>query len=150
MKSRLLSAALMTLVVVELSAGRSADAHHSFAMFNMDKEVTLVGTVRTFEWSNPHAWLWIYVTDIDGSPVADKDGKPVLYGLEGAAPGELLRQGITRLSLKPGDRITVKSHTLKDGRNGGNFNRITLADGKTLGIAPPAVQPGASSSGAKY
>jgi hypothetical protein len=110
-----------------------ANAHHSFAQFDMSKHVTLKGTVRTWEWTNPHAWLWVYVSEVDGKPVADKDGNPVIWGLESAAPGELTRSGVTMKSFKPGDKITVEASPMKDGRNGGSMGKVTFEDGRTLG-----------------
>jgi len=145
MKNRLITVAALGLVAAAILP--PAVAHHSFASFSMDKDVTLKGTVRTFEWSNPHVWLWLYVSDVDGKPVTDKDGNAVLWGLEGAAPGELLRQGIRNKSLQPGDHITVTTHPLKDGRNGGSLGRITFPDGKTLGGATPT-PPGGPPPGA--
>lgn len=134
------------LVGTMMASSQTASAHHSFAMFDMSKQVTLKGTVRTWEWSNPHTWLWVYVTEVDGKPVADKDGQPVVWGLEGTAPGELARQGTwSSKSLKPGDKITVTARPLKDGRSGGSMGKITFEDGRTLGGgggAPGAGGPG--------
>jgi hypothetical protein len=141
MKIRRSLAAMGGLMLV--LASHDALAHHSFAMFDMKKEITLKGTVRIVEWTNPHTWLWVDVTSIDGKPVTGKDGKPAIWGLEGAAPGELTRQGFKRSLLKAGTSVSVKSHWLKDGRDGGNLGQITLADGTVLGAAPTA--PGAPS-----
>lgn len=148
MKSKLfgLSVSIM-LGTLGVMGTQIADAHHSFAMFDMSKNVTLKGTVRTWEWTNPHTWLWVYVTEVDGQPVADKDGNPVVWGLEGTAPGELMRQGITNKSLKAGDKITVSARPLKDGRNGGSMGRVTFADGKTLGGGSAGGPPGGGAGG---
>ncbi|MGC3982883.1 MAG: DUF6152 family protein [Steroidobacteraceae bacterium] len=133
MSSNKLSKLILSTGLCALAALPLAQAHHSFAMFAMDKTVTLTGTVRTFEWTNPHGWLWVYVTEVDGKPVADKDGNPQVWGLEGVAPGEFMRQGINNKSLKAGDKISVTAHPLKDGRNGGSMGKVTFADGRTLG-----------------
>jgi hypothetical protein len=127
-----------------------AEAHHSFAQFDMSQHVTLKGTVRTWEWSNPHAWLWVYVSEVDGKPVTDKDGNPVIWGLETAAPGELTRSGITMKTFKPGDKITVEASPMKDGRNGGSMGKVTLDDGRVLGVggAPAGVSSGGPPPGA--
>lgn len=125
---------------VALCLSVNAFAHHSFAMFEMNKTVTLKGTVRSYEWTNPHTWLWVYVTEVDGKPVADKDGNPVIWGIEGGAPGEAVRQGRTKNDLKPGDKITLAVRPLKDGRPGGSGGgKITFDDGRVLGRDP---QPG--------
>ena len=122
-------AALACAIVAVPNVG----AHHSFAMFDMSKKVTLKGSVRTWEWTNPHTWLWLYVTEVDGKPVSDKDGNPVIWGLESSAPGELSRNGITRDTFKKGDKVTVTAAPLKDGRNGGSLGQVTFADGHTVG-----------------
>src|SRR5580698_3877812 len=125
---------LLFLLLFALGAG-SATAHHSFAMFDMSKTLTLAGTVTNFEWTNPHSWLWIQVPD-------DKGGSQ-LWGLEGQAPGEMIRHGWTRHSINVGDKISVQIHPLKDGQLGGSFREVTLADGTVLssgmsiGAPPP-------------
>ncbi|MGC3980479.1 MAG: DUF6152 family protein [Steroidobacteraceae bacterium] len=118
---------------------QQVQAHHSFAMFERDRTVTLKGTVRTWEWTNPHAWLWLYVTEVDGKSVVDKDGNPAVWGLESAAPGELTRWGMHNKSFKAGDKITVTARPLKDGRNGGSMGRATSEDGKPIGNSSAAV-----------
>jgi hypothetical protein len=129
---------LTLLVALLLWAGcGSALAHHSFAMFDMTKTVSLSGTVTNFEWTNPHAWLWVQVPD-------DK-GASQLWGLEGQAPGELTRHGWTRHSINVGDKVSVQIHPLKDGQPGGSFYQVTFADGSVLtsgmALAPPPGAP---------
>jgi hypothetical protein len=102
----------------------SATAHHSFAMFDMTKTLTLSGTVTNFEWTNPHSWLWIQVPDGKGGSQ--------LWGLEGQAPGELTRHGWTRHSVNVGDKVSVQIHPLKDGQLGGSFGVVTFANGTVL------------------
>ena len=77
-----------------------AFAHHSFSMFDADKTVTLTGTVKEFEWTNPHAWLRIMVND-------QTAGKAVQYALEMGSPGQQSRVGWKPDSVKPGDKVTV-------------------------------------------
>jgi len=111
-----------------LAAGQCY-AHHSFAMFDMAKKGSVTGTVRSFEWSNPHVWLWVDVSDAQGNVTS--------YGFEGSAPGELARTGgWTKRSVNKGDKITVEYSPLKDGRPGGTLGRVTLADGKVIGRPP--------------
>jgi hypothetical protein len=118
-------ATLHALLALLLWAGcDSAPAHHSFAMFDMSKTLTLSGTVTNFEWTNPHSWIWIQVPDGKGGSQ--------LWGLEGQAPGELTRHGWTRHSINIGDKISVQIHPLKDGQLGGSFRVVTLADGTVL------------------
>jgi hypothetical protein len=127
---------LHSLFALLLWAGcGSALAHHSFAMFDMSKTLTLAGTVTNFEWTNPHSWIWIQVPDGKGGSQ--------LWGLEGQAPGELTRHGWTRHSINVGEKISVQIHPLKDGQLGGSFREVTLADGTVLssgmsiGAPPP-------------
>jgi hypothetical protein len=134
------STTLKRLLVLWLLGGGvgSAFAHHSFAMFDMSKTLTLAGTVTNFEWTNPHSWLWVQVPDGKGGSQ--------LWGLEGQAPGEMIRHGWTRHSINVGDKISVQIHPLKDGELGGSFGVVTLADGTVLtsgmafGAPPPASQ----------
>jgi hypothetical protein len=95
-------------------AAAPAFAHHSFAMFDNQKSVTLEGTVKEFQWTNPHSWVQLVVVD-------PKTGKDVEWSIEGGALNLLARQGWTRNSLKPGDKATIVIHPLKDGTTGGSL-----------------------------
>ena len=105
-------------------------AHHSFSMFDHEKTMTLSGTVKEFEWTNPHAWLHIVATD-------EKTGKPVEWSFEMGGVGQVAQQGWKPDSVKPGDKITVQMHPLKDGSRGGQYLNATLADGHTFKQAGP-------------
>lgn len=107
-----------------LGAPSAALAHHSFAMFDSTKDVVLDGTVREFQWTNPHSWIQLIVPE---------SGKAVEYGIEMGSPNNYSRQGWTRNSLKPGDRIKLTIHPRKDGSKGGSFVKVVKADGATLG-----------------
>ncbi len=102
----------------------AAFAHHSFSMFDMKTTKTLTGTVKQFEWTNPHTWLWMYVQN-------DK-GETEQWGIEGMSPNFLGRRGWSKHTLKPGDKITVEIHPLRDGEKGGTFLSVTLPDGKVM------------------
>jgi hypothetical protein len=117
MKIRWLTAVLAAIPAVAL-------AHHSFAMFDMNKDVTLHGTVWQFQWLSPHSWLDIEVTD--------QAGRQTRWGLEMGAPGALYRRGWRQTSLKHGDQITATLHPLRDGRQGGSLVSVTLPDGSQL------------------
>ena len=101
-------------------------AHHSFAMFDHERTMTLSGTVKEFEWTNPHAWLRIMVND-------QAAGKAVQYALEMGSPGQQARVGWKPDSVKPGDKVTVTIHPLKDGARGGQFITAMLPNGSILG-----------------
>jgi Family of unknown function (DUF6152) len=103
-------------------------AHHSFAMFDRDKQVTLVGTVLNFQWTNPHSWIEIDVPNENGG--SDK------WSIECNSPNNLARQGWKSTSLKPGDKATIIIHPLRSGEKGGSFVSVTLPDGSVL--AEPA------------
>lgn len=113
-------------------------AHHSFAMFS-DTNVTVSGTVKKMEWTNPHIWLWVVVDDGKGGTQT--------WGFEGAAPGESTRAGMTKTCVVPGDKVTVTARPLKDGRPGGSLGGLTKADGSTpcgrSGGGPGGPPPGA-------
>lgn len=115
-------------VFVSIVAGLPLSAHHSFAGFDMEKSVTLTGTVKEFQWTNPHAWIQIIV--------ADATGKSVEWSVEMSAPSGLLRRGWKPKTLMPGDRIVVVIHPMRDGQPGGSFVSGKLADGKVLGGSP--------------
>src|SRR5258706_16151361 len=111
---------LATLAACAFAA--SALAHHSFAMFDSDKTLTMTGTVKEFEWTNPHSWLRIMVQD-------QATGKPMQWALELGSPAQQQRVGWKSDSLKPGDKVTVTIHPLKDGSRGGGVLSATLPNG---------------------
>lgn len=100
-------------------------AHHSFSMFDETKEVVLKGAVKEFQWSNPHTWIQLNVTDASGNVVE--------WSIEGGSPNLVARQGWKRNTFKPGDQVEVTVHPLRDGQPGGSFMRAVLPDGRTLG-----------------
>lgn len=105
-------------------------AHHSNSAFDGDKVMVLKGTVTDWKWSNPHVWIYLSVAD-------DKGGKTD-WAIEGRTPGQLVRAGWSKGSLKPGDVITVDFSPAKDGSRIGLLTRVRLADGSVLGQAPAA------------
>jgi len=102
-----------------------ASAHHSFAMFDATKEVTMSGTVKEFEWTNPHSWLRVMVND-------QKTGKPVLWALELSSPARLTTMGMHADTVKAGDVVSVTVHPMKDGTRGGQFMAAALPGGKNI------------------
>lgn len=102
-----------------------AEAHHSGAMFDQVHTTTLVGTVKQFQWANPHCYIQLMVKNAQGQEEE--------WSLEMTAPIHLQRLGWVRTSLKPGDHITVKIHPLRDGGKGGNVLEAIGADGKPIG-----------------
>ena len=99
-------------------------AHHSFAMFDMSKSVTLEGTIKQFDWTNPHTFVWVNV--VNGK------GETQTWGIEGQSPNFLGRRGWSKNTVKPGDKVSVVISPLKDGRTGGMFRSMTLPTGKLI------------------
>jgi hypothetical protein len=115
-----------------VAAGAPAFAHHSFAMFDPEKTVTLTGTVKELEWTNPHVWLRLTVVD-------PATGKPLQYAFEMGSVARSTYDGWKRDTVKPGDAVSVTIHPLKDGSRGGMYLSAELPGGKTLGRTGPAV-----------
>jgi hypothetical protein len=111
------------ILVALLAAALPAMAHHSTAMFDFTKIVTLEGTIKDFQWTNPHTWTVVTVTG--------KPGVAGEYELEGMSPNYLARNGWTKRTLKSGDKVKLDIHPLKDGRKGGFMISVTLPDGTT-------------------
>ena len=102
----------------------SAQAHHSVQMFDLQKEIQVTGTVKEFQYTNPHSWL---IVDVE-----NKDGSVTTWGFEAEGPGILMRAGIMRNSLPPGTKVTVTSHPMKDGRPAGTWIKLVTAEGKEM------------------
>ena len=117
---RNLSAVLACLLVMAATPIR---AHHSFAMFDQTKTVTLEGTVVTYDWVNPH--MHIHVMIKEGSLQGEWD-------VEGASTNISTREGWTRNTFKSGDKISVTIHPLRDGAKGGSLMYAISPDGRKL------------------
>ena len=100
-----------------------AAAHHSTAMFDFENEITLSGTVVEFQYTNPHSWLIVDVTNEDGSVTT--------WGFEAEGPSRIRQAGIRKGDFQPGTKITITAHPMKDGRPAGAWTHaIRLDDGK--------------------
>jgi hypothetical protein len=115
---RLLS--ILLLLSVVLCAG-IAEAHHSFAMFDFTRVVTIKGSVKEFQWANPHVILWVDAEAKDGA-------KPAPWFAELTSPGNLTRAGWDKHVFKGGDRVELVVHPLRDGKQGGAFKQASLLD----------------------
>jgi len=116
-------------IALSLTAGAAAPAlaHHSFAMFDFQSSKTVTGTVEQFDWTNPHTFIWLDV------PTGAANGATERYGFEGMSPNFLGRRGWTKNTLKPGDKVTVTFHPMKDSaQKGGTYMKVMLSDGKEL------------------
>jgi len=110
------------------AVGVPAAAHHSFAMFDQKKVITLEGTVHQFQWTNPHAFIELDVT---------QRGRAQRWAIELNSPNNLTRQGWRRSSLHVGDKITVRIAPLRNGSPGGLFLDLKKEDGTTLDSGLP-------------
>jgi Family of unknown function (DUF6152) len=119
-----LATATVVLALVALGSRVTVEAHHSHAMFDLTKEVTLTGTINKVAFRNPHVMVFL---DVKGS-----DGQTVSWTVEMSTVENEQRRGLFPSMLKPGDMITVKLNPLRDGRPGGNYTSLTTADGKTF------------------
>lgn len=116
------------LAVGALLTMASAAAHHSPAMFDRAKEITLTGDVKEFQWTSPHCWIQLVVPDAE-----HPDAAPVEWAIEMDNPLGLLRHGWKPGSLKPGDHVVVVAHPLRDGSRGGEVVSVQTADGEFIG-----------------
>jgi hypothetical protein len=120
------AAALAFSALAILSEPQIAAAHHSFAMYDQSRVVTLKGAIKTFMWTNPHVVIWLI-----GAPVSG--GAPQTWTVELTSPGNLTRIGWNRTSLKPGDAVEMQILPLRDGQPGGAFKSAKLlATGQVL------------------
>ncbi len=112
-----------------LLAAVPALAHHSFAMFDQRRIVTLEGTVTEFQWTNPHAFIEM---DVPGA-----NGRVTHWSIELNSPNNLKRQGWSRTSVRQGDRVTLRMNPLRDGNPGGLFLDLRLPNGRVLDSGLP-------------
>lgn len=116
------------LAVAAIAATMPVCAHHSGAMFDSQKTVTLQGTVKAFQWSNPHCWIQLLVT---------RDGVTQEWSVEMAATTELYRSGWRPHTVQVGETVTVVVHPLRDGSSGAQFLSASGPDGAPLGKVHP-------------
>jgi hypothetical protein len=121
------------LTACVLGIATTADAHHSFAMFDRSRTETLAATVKQFELINPHGWLRVMV--------ADANGVQSEWPLELGGAGQLERFGWTQNAVRAGDKVMVQVHPLRDGSYGGQLVSVTLPNGKVLGGQRPPNAP---------
>jgi Family of unknown function (DUF6152) len=106
-----------------------AAAHHSYAMFDGTRTVTVTGTVAKLEWTNPHVFIWLYV------PNAAAKGGFDLYAFENGSPNVLMRRGWSKSTFATGEKLSVAYWPLLDGRTGGHFAVATRVDGNVVRAA---------------
>jgi hypothetical protein len=109
-----------------------AAAHHSFSMFDFQRDLTLVGTVKEFQWGNPHVFVDLLVPGESGASI---------WSVEMTSPSHLVRNGWKPTTLKAGEQVSIVIHPLRDGRSGGTYVSATRANGS------PVVGPIATAAG---
>jgi hypothetical protein len=114
----------MTLAAVAASLlWAPAFAHHSFAMFDRDVSVEVEATVDELQWTNPHTWLEVIVTD--------EQGQSLPLALEASSPTSMARSGWNPRTVVAGDKVTVVYHPMKNGTSEGQFVSMVLENGDT-------------------
>jgi Family of unknown function (DUF6152) len=127
---------VLTFTLIAFAAMLTASAalaHHSFAMFDQSKTVTLQGTVKDFRWTNPHVFIQLLVTN--------ESGVEEEWSIEMTSPEHLARVGWKPVTLKPGDKITLNIHPMHDGVKGGQYLSGIGPDGQPL-IGSPVQSQG--------
>jgi len=128
MRTNLLVILILACLLLTATPSR---AHHAFAAeFDINRPVSLTGTLTKVEWVNPHAWFHIEVK----SP----DGRVTESMVEGGSPNTLLRHGFTRTTLEEGTVLVVTGYQAKDGTNKANGKDMTFKDGKKLFLGSSA------------
>jgi hypothetical protein len=122
-------------IAAGLSLGLSglALAHHSFAAFDVTTQKEITGTVKKFDYTNPHTWVWL--------DVPNDHGGVDTWGFEGMSPNYLGRRGWTRTTLKPGDKLTITYRPMKDGEKGGMWVSGKRASGEVLMMGGAITDP---------
>jgi Family of unknown function (DUF6152) len=121
--------AWLITVIALLGISHSALAHHGRASYDATRVFTIMGTVSAFQFSNPHAQLFL--------DVKDGKGKIEKWVGEGTSPNMLVREGWDRKTVKPGDMITATGHPARDGSNNMRIEKIVLPNGRELTFEGP-------------
>ena len=121
---------ILSVVVILFLGITTTKAHHSFAAeFDANQPVNFTGTVTRMQWTNPHAWLHVDVTQSDGTVES--------WAIEAGTVNVLFRRGFTKDSLQPGTEIVVDGYRAKDGSNRANGRELSFPDGRTLFLYSP-------------
>lgn len=121
-KGKLIAPLIMGLCIAIPSFGW---AHHSGAAFDDEKVVELEGTIKEFQWTNPHTWIQVIVEN--------DDGEEVEWSIEWGGPNSLARNGVRPNTFEPGDQVSMRVHPMKNGNPAGGFIGAQFGDGSTVG-----------------
>jgi len=125
---------LASLALLPVLATGSASAHHRTAMFDQTRTVILTGTVREFQWTNPHCWIQINAEPADGQPARE-------WSIELGSPNTISRGGWKRTTLVPGQKVAMVVNPMRDGSPGAGLVSVTLEDGSVYGPQGRPVRP---------
>lgn len=114
----------------------SVTAHHAVTAVDQSRTIVIEGTIKTYEWTNPHVWIWVLVPDKSG-------GEPKIWGIESANLSMARRMGMSKDSFKPGDKVTMTINPMRDGREGGTFRKAVFPDGHAVDMGMPGGAPAA-------
>ena len=135
MKSTPIKVAVVVAVISLVGVAVPLWAHHAFAAeFDVNKPVTLKGTMEKWDMVNPHSWFHINVKG--------PDGKVVEWMVEGGSPNTLIRLGVTKYTIKPGQELTVEGYQAKEGSNKAVGRNFILPDGTRLFLSLSGAVPG--------
>ena len=114
-------AAAAALLAVSGYIAGPADAHHSFAMFDLSQQRLIEGQVSEWNYNNPHSWLLV--------EAPDANGEMKTWSFEGAAIVHAARQGVNGTTYRKGEKVRVVMSPLRDGRNAGALCFVVKEDG---------------------
>jgi hypothetical protein len=126
--SKWMSSIGLCLVSAAELGGQPAFAHHSFAMYDSGKQITIEGVVKEVQWTNPHVWIEVMVPNATGGQ--DE------WSVECTSVNFMIRRGFSKHTVKAGDKISVSLSPLKDGSHGGAFKGINSLNGAPLKLEP--------------
>jgi len=123
---------IRALIVASMAFGLSgasvpAFAHHSYAEFDTDKKITLEGTVKEFQWTNPHSWLLVMVPNAKGEREQ--------WAIELSSVSLLASRGWKPKTVMAGDKVSITFHPMRNGSRAGSYMAIRLPNGKNMGDA---------------
>lgn len=113
---------MLAFLAAGLLAVSPAFSHHSFAMFDLTRRITITGVVQEIQWTNPHVWVFV--------DVPQSSGPPVRWSIEYTSVNHLTRLGMTRTTIKPGETIEFQINPYGDGTPGGRFQIMKLPNGR--------------------
>jgi Family of unknown function (DUF6152) len=122
---KLTALAALVAAGVVCVAVRPLVAHHSAAMFDNQKTMEIAGTIKEFQWTNPHVWIQVERQNAGGAKEE--------WSVEGGSPNSLSRNGWRKSTFTPGAAVSIRINPMRDGTHAGNFVGAKFADGKTLG-----------------